>query len=62
MGCSSDTTEGIFFGFSPWGKLSPKVTDEGRPSHDNPFMDNNGKLAPHPALRATFPLGGRLFL
>ena len=43
------------------GKLSPKVTDEGRPSRSNPFMGNCGKLAPHPtSLRsATFPRRGR---
>ncbi len=38
-------------------KLSPKVTDEGRPSRSNPFMGNCGKPAPHPtSLRSvTFP-------
>ncbi len=41
-------------------KLSPKVTDEGRVWSGTPFTGNYGKAAPHPALRATFPHGGRL--
>ena len=41
------------------GKLSPKVTDEGEVSGHYPFTGSNGKVAPHPALRATFPLRGK---
>ena len=44
----------------PRGKLSPKVTDEGRRCLDCPLKGCQGAFAPHPALRATFPLGGRL--
>jgi hypothetical protein len=29
--------------------------------HGRPLMGNCGKAAPHPALWATFPLGGRLW-
>ena len=36
-------------------KLSPQATDEGKVCHYNPFKGNFRKLAPHPALRATFP-------
>ena len=42
-------------------KLSPQATDEGKVCHYNPFKGNFRKLAPHPALRATFPRRGRLF-
>jgi len=42
-------------------KLSPQVTDEGKVCHYNPFKGNFRKLAPHPALRVTFPRRGRLF-
>ena len=42
-------------------KLSPQATDEGKVCHYNPFKGNFRKLAPHPALRATFPRGGRRF-
>ena len=45
----------------PRGKLSPQATDEGKVCHYNPFKGNFRKLAPHPALRATFPRRGRLF-
>lgn len=47
--------------FPPRGKLSPQATDEGKVCHYNPFMGNFRKLAPHPALRATFPRRGRHF-
>ena len=36
------------------------LTDEGQPCHYYPFTACRGKLSPHPPLRATFPLGGRL--
>ena len=39
-----------------WGKLSPKVTDEGRVAVAAHLPGNNGRSAPHPALRATAPL------
>ena len=42
-------------------KLSPKVTDEGRPCRHNPFAGNHSRFAPHPPLRGTFPLRGRLY-
>ena len=42
-------------------KLSPQATDEGKVCHYNPFKGNFRKLAPHPALRATFPRRGRRF-
>ena len=42
-------------------KLSPQATDEGKVCHYNPFKGNFRKLAPHPALRATFPRRGRHF-
>ena len=37
------------------------LTDEGQVCHGNPGTGNRGELAPHPALRATFPLRGRHF-
>ena len=52
------------------GKASPAggscqrprpLTDEGQVCHGNPGTGNRGELAPHPALRATFPLRGRHF-
>ena len=43
------------------GKLSPKVTDEGRVCRGRPFTGQRWKVAPHPALRATFPRGGKAF-
>ena len=42
---------------SPWGKLSPKVTDEGRRYRSRPFMGNNGSPAPHPAFGHLPPRG-----
>ena len=48
-------------GLPPRGKLSPQATDEGKVCHYNPFKGNFRKLAPHPALRATFPRRGRHF-
>ena len=36
------------------------MTDEGEVSGHYPFTGSNGKVVPHPALRATFPRGGRL--
>ena len=43
-------------------KLSAKRTDEGRLYRYNSFEGGGyGRLFPHPALRATFPQGGRLF-
>ena len=36
------------------------LTDEGRPCRYCPQAGCHGTRAPHPALRATFPLGGRL--
>ena len=48
-------------GLPPPGKLSPQATDEGKVCHYNPFKGNFRKLAPHPALRATFPRRGRRF-
>ena len=42
-------------------KLSPKVTDEGRPCRHNPFAGSHSRFAPHPPLRGTFPLRGRLY-
>ena len=44
----------------PRGKLSPKVTDEGRPYHYSLQTGQSRKPCPHPALCATFPRGGRL--
>ena len=44
----------------PRGKLSAKRTDEGEVAGYYPQTDCRGQLTPHPALRATFPQGGRL--
>lgn len=39
----------------PPGKLSPKVTDKGRPTGSNPFTGSNSTLFSHPALRGHLP-------
>ena len=49
-------------GFPLGERLSPKVTDEGLVFRGRPFPGNRGTVAPHPALRATFPLGGKAFI
>ena len=38
------------------------MTDEGRPRQRHPLTGSIRQLSPHPALRAAFPLGGRLSL
>ncbi|HBE76074.1 MAG TPA: hypothetical protein DDW15_09240, partial [Subdoligranulum sp.] len=42
----------------PRGKLSPKVTDEGRADQADPFTGNRSKPAPHPAQRGHLPPSG----
>ena len=42
--------------------LSPQATDEGRVCHIIPLTGHIRTPAPHPALRTTFPRGGRLIM